>query len=268
MTGLFLRAMKPIETPFETGPERYQPPADYVYARDPKLRFDQRRLASVVGIIALGMPIVLGVGGLILGRLRIAISDYYYEPILLGDFFVGCLVAIGALLMTYRGWTPKVAQLATLAGIAALLVAFVPMSGWVSGAEDGGQRIYPVIGYWVHAVSAGVLFAILSFFCLFVFTKIPHDEESGEHIATPAKKRRNLIYRVSGLTIALSAIGIGIGGQFGPDWWWRSYATFWLEALILAAFGISWLTQGRVFGPALKDPRDKRDEALVAAGKS
>ena len=39
----------PFETPFETGPERYQPPANYPYARDPKLRFDQRRLARVVG---------------------------------------------------------------------------------------------------------------------------------------------------------------------------------------------------------------------------
>lgn len=254
-----------MQTPFETGPERYQPPTDYVYARDPKLRFDQRRLASVVGVIALGMPIVLGVGGWILGRFRVALSDYYYEPIVLGDFFVGCLIAIGALLMTYRGWTPKVAQLATLAGLAALVVAFVPMAGWVSALENGGERIHPVVGYWVHAISAGVLFTILAFFCLFVFTKIPHDEATDEHVPTPAKRRRNLIYRASGITIALAAIAIGVGGQFGPDWWWRSHATFWLEALILAAFGISWLTQGRVFGPALKDPRDKRDEAIVAA---
>lgn len=253
-----------MQTPFETGPERYQPPEDYVYARDPKLRFDQRRLAGVVGVIALGMPIVLGGGGAILGRFRIALSDYYYEPIVLGDFFVGCLIAIGALLMTYRGWTPKVAQLASLAGIAALLVAFVPMSGWVSSEE----RIYPVVGYWVHAISAGVLFSILAFFCLFVFTKIPHDEDGGHPAPTPAKRRRNLIYRASGVTIALSAIGIAIGGQFGPDWWWESYATFWLEALILAAFGVSWLTQGRVLGPAIKDPRDKSDEAIAEAARS
>lgn len=247
-----------METPFETGPGRYQPPANYPYARDPKLRFDQRRLASVVGVIALGMPVVLGVGGYVLGRFRVALSGYYYEPIVLGDFFVGCLVAIGALLMTYRGWTPKVAQLATLAGIAALVVAFVPMSGWIIGDE----QLYIVEGYWVHAISAGILFAILAFFCLFVFTKVPQDGSGGEGAPTPAKRRRNAIYIVSGVTIAVCACAIGIGGQFAGDWWWDTKATFWLEALILAAFGVSWLTQGRALAP-LSDPQDREDAAIA-----
>ena len=113
-----------MESPFELDRERYQPPSDYIYARDPQLRFDQRRLATVVGVIAFGLPIVLGLGGLVLGEFRDALSGYYYEEIVLGDFFVGSLVAIGALLFAYRGWTPKVAQLASLAGVAALLVAY------------------------------------------------------------------------------------------------------------------------------------------------
>ena len=260
----------PFETPFETGPERYQPPANYPYARDPKLRFDQRRLASVVGFIALGMPVVLGLGGQWLGRFRVALSEYYYEPVLLGDFFVGCLVAIGALLMAYRGWTPNVARLATLAGIAALMVAFVPMGGWITGCEEvsadgyctAERASYPVIGYWVHAVSAGILFAILSFFCLFVFTKIPQDGMSGRPAPTAAKRKRNLVYRVSGVTIAVAAIGIGVGGQFAGPWFFEANLTFWLEAVILAAFGISWLVQGRAVA-TLADPQDREDAAIA-----
>lgn len=263
-----------MKTPFETGPQRYQPPANYPYARDPKLRFDQRRLARVVGFIAFAMPVVLGVGGYSLGRFRIALSDYYYEPILLGDFFVGCLVAIGALLMAYRGWTPQVAQLATLAGIAALAVAFVPMGGWIVGCNAIGpdatcldpQTRYPVIGYWVHAGAAGVLFAILAFFCLFVFTKIPHDEAGSRQLPTPAKRRRNAIYIVSGIIIAVSAISIAIGDQLVGERWRADHLTFWAEALILAAFGASWLTQGRTLSP-LNDPRDQADAAVAKEQK-
>lgn len=263
-----------METPFETGPQRYQPPQDYVYARDPKLRFDQRRLARVVGIIALGMPVVLGLGGMLLGRFRTALSGYYYEAIVLGDFFVGCLIAIGALLMAYRGWTPKVAQLATIAGLASFVVAFVPMYGWFTACEqlaaDGSCAVqtarYPVAGYWIHAGAAGLLFAILAFFCLFVFTKIPVDENTGAIEPTPAKRRRNLIYRTSGIVIAGGAISIGVGDLIFGDWWNARNMTFWMEALILAAFGTSWLTQGRVFAP-LSDPRDRADAAIAKEHK-
>ncbi|MEE4200100.1 hypothetical protein [Erythrobacter sp.] len=250
-----------METPFETGPARYQPPPSYPYARDPKLRFDQRRLARVVGFFAFSMPIVLGLGGYSLGRFRVALSDYYYEPIVLGDFFVGCLVAIGALLMAYRGWTPKVAQLATLAGLAALVVAFVPMAGWITGCRELGPDAtcadpttsFPEIGYWVHASAAGLLFAILAFFCLFVFTKVP-----GGRDMTPAKWRRNVIYILSGLTIAVSAIAIALGDNLVGPAWRANNLTFWAEALILAAFGVSWMTQGRALG-RLSDPQDHAD---------
>ena len=261
----------PFGIPIETGPERYQPPSDYVYARDPKLRFDQRRLALVVGIIALSMPLVMGLGGVLLqGRLRTALSEYYYEPFFLGDFFVGCLVAIGALLMAYRGWTPNVARLATLAGVAALVVAFFPMFGWkvecIAFDEIGKctkrDALYPKLGYWAHAGAAGILFAILSFFCLFVFTKVHVDQESGEVIATPAKRRRNAIYITSGILIAVCAIAIGIGDQIFGTWWNARNMTFWAEAVILGAFGVSWMTQGRVFAP-LADPRDHADKAVA-----
>ncbi len=260
----------PFDTPFETGPERYQPPRDYVYARDPKLRFDQRRLALVVGFIALSMPVVLGLGGVWLGNFRQALSEYYYEPIILGDFFVGCLIAIGALLMAYRGWTPNVAKLATIAGLASLVVGFVPMFGWVTGCRElGGDgqclsliAVYPMIGYWVHAGAAGILFSILSFFCLFVFTKVPLDESGIRQQPTAAKRRRNAIYITSGIVIALCSIAIGLGDLIAGDWWRERNLTFWMEAVILAAFGVSWLTQGRAL-TQLTDPRDREDAQIA-----
>lgn len=261
-----------MQTLFETGPERYQPPENYVYASDPKLRFDQRRLAAVVGFIALSMPIVLGLGGLVQARFRSALSEYYYEDIFLGDYFVGCLVAIGALLMAYRGWTQSVAKLATIAGLASFAVAFVPMFGWeieCIEADTFGrctERLshFPTMGYWVHAGAAGVLFGILSFFCLFVFTKVPVDQAGGIPAPSAAKRRRNAIYITSGIVIAVSAIAIGVGDLFFGTDWNALNLTFWAEAIILTAFGISWLVQGRVFAP-LSDPQDHKDAAAAKA---
>jgi hypothetical protein len=167
-----------------------------------------------------------------------------------------------------------VAQLATLAGIAALVVAFVPMGGWIVGCRELGpdatclvpRTRFPVIGYWVHAGAAGLLFAILAFFCLFVFTKIPLDAEGDRQAMTPAKRRRNAIYIVSGVVIAVSALSIAVGDQLvGEDWRARNL-TFWAEALILAAFGASWLTQGRALSP-LNDPRDQADAEAARAQK-
>ncbi|BDI60976.1 hypothetical protein [Qipengyuania nanhaisediminis] len=264
-----------MDTPFETGPGRYQPASDYPYAADPQLRFDQRRLARVVGFIAFAMPIVLGVGGHLLGRFRTALSGYYYEPVVLGDFFVGCLALIGALLLAYRGWTPKVARLASIAGIAALTTAFVPMGGWITGCEvlsaDGGCSseavTWPRLGYWVHAISAGILFAILAFFCLFVFTKVPASAREGSGEPSRAKQQRNAVYVASGVTIALAALGIGIGGQFAGSWFFDHHITFWLEAVILGAFGVSWLVQGRAVR-RLADPQDRVDAAIAKSKRA
>ena len=257
-----------MQTPIANEPAP-RPAGTYPYAEDPKLRFDQRRLARVVGFIALGMPIVLGLGGEALGRFRTALSAYYYEPYILGDLFVGALMAIGALLMAYRGSAPRFAHLATAAGIAAFVVALVPMSGWVTGcaqvAPDGECAVrsvrYADIGQWVHAAAAGGLFAILAYFCLFVFTRIPQGSDS-EHGPTRAKRSRNAIYIVSGIVIAVATIAIAIGTQFAGEWWDDANLTYWAEAVILTAFGISWLVQGRAV-KALADPRDLRDAAYA-----
>ena len=263
-----------MDMPFEVDPQRYQRTGDYVYARDPKLRFDQRRLARVVGVVAFGLPIVLGLGGVLLGDFREALSGYYYEELVLGDIFVGSLVLIASLLLAYRGWTPHVAQLATFAGVAALLVALVPMEGWVTGCEaldalgqcETETRLYPQIGYWVHAGSAGALFAVLAFFCFFVFTRVP--AHRAHEPLSRAKRMRNAIYRVSGTVIVVSTLAIAAGDLLAGDGWRGNNLTFWMEALALGAFGTSWMVQGRAVPQQLRDPEDQADAAEVQRQKA
>lgn len=261
-----------MDIPFEIDPDRYQRTGDYVYARDPKLRFDQRRLARLVGFVAFGLPIVLGLGGYALGEFRAALSGYYYEELVLGDVFVGSLALIASLLLAYRGWTAHVARLATLAGLATLLVAFVPMDGWVTGCESlslDGQceaetRLYPRIGYWVHAFSAGALFAVLAFFCFFVFTRVP--AHRAHKPLSDAKRMRNLIYRISGGVIVIATLSIAAGDLLLGDSWRAHNLTYWMEALALAAFGTSWMVQGRAVPSQLRDPEDQADALEAARG--
>ncbi len=264
-----------MDMPLEIGAQRYQADAAYPYARDPQLRFDQRRLASLVGYVAFGLPFVLGLGGLIVGRQRASLSAYYYEPLLLGDLFVGQLTFIGALLLAYRGWTRDVARLASIAGIAALAVALFPHEGWEELCRErvGGVRAGPVCALpdWLEAASpaihfgaAAILFLVLAFFCLAVFTKLePHQIEGNARCLT--KRARDSIYRISGLLILTSIAGIAIASLVDPNWSRSNRLVYWLEFLALAAFGISWIVQGRASGLLLLDGRDRRDAALARA---
>ena len=242
--------------------------ADDAYGKDPQLRFDQKRLASLVGFAAFGLPLTLLIGGLLYpggwseGLIDRSISHYYYREIVLGDFFVGTLVFIGTLLLAYRGGNENVGKLASVAGLCAFGVAIFPTEGWrfvppnstVPGTE------------WTkvaHYASAAFLFGILAFFCLFVFTLIEprHRDAAGACLQT--KHRRNVIYKISGSVIIAMMLAIAGGGNFLQPAWDRNHLTFWCEAAALFAFGVSWITVGRGMNHLLLDPRDRRDRAIV-----
>lgn len=252
-----------MENPLEVGGDRYQAEYDYVYASDPVLRFDQKRLASMVGYVAIGLPIILGLGGMAFGDFRQSMSGFYYERVLLGDIFVGSLVFIGTLMFAYRGWARKVASLATIAGLASYLVALFPAAGWLVGKDN--EPIFVKATNIIHAGGALVLFLILAFFCFFVFTKVePHQIREGG-VPEDTKRIRNRIYRISGTLILLAIVAIGLGNYFCADWAARHRVTYWAEAVMLIAFGISWLVHGRALGTLLLDERDKHDIAIAEA---
>lgn len=56
-----------------------------------------------------------------------------------------------------------------------------------------------------------------------------------------------------------SVAGLGIDSQ----WAKAMRLVFWGETVALFAFGVSWMTQGRLSGTALMDPRDVRDRNAV-----
>ncbi len=141
----------------------------------------------------------------------------------------GVICGIALFLLSYHGYKWYDSVTSKIAGLFALGIAFFP----TSESSDKTDIISKL-----HYISAGIFFAALAFMSIFLFTK-----SSG--YKTPQKKKRNRIYRVCGIIMIVSVIGIPIDnisavneriGFLKP--------TLIFETLALTAFGFSWLTKG------------------------
>ena len=251
--------------PFEVGQGRYPLEEGNAYAQDPRKRDTQKRLAALIGYVALGMPIVLALGGLLLslfelGEFTESLSAFYYEEVFLGDIFVGCLMFLGAAMFAYQGWHSKIATLASFCGVCMFFVALFPADGWIVMNEElGGRVVFEAVSDQVHLWASVIVFLILAFFCFFVFTRVKPDQvdENGDLI--PSKKARNRLYRISGTIILVSISLTGLAFLLGEETV-RQYRLIYLgETICLLTYGVSWMVHGRVFGK-LKDPVDLEDE--------
>ena len=177
-----------------------------------------------------------------------------------------------------------------IAGCAALIVALVPTRGTGCEAADQVLRGYVLVpaginditrdislpiettlvfDFWasfgiepkvlpyLHYGAAAVMFAILGYFSLFVFTRA-QSKKSVRSDGTPvdAKTWRNRFYLICGTIIygsmAAMLFGMLTRNTLGPVWS-GSNLTFWFEAAALMAFGFAWLVKGR-FLWVLEDP--------------
>lgn len=100
---------------------------------------NQRSLAFMVGLVAVGLPTVLIIAAYLLGECKwLSISQHYYSKFW-GAVFVGALIFIGAFLFAFRSRYALDNWLATGAGVCAILVALLPASGagCLAGEYDG-----------------------------------------------------------------------------------------------------------------------------------
>ena len=200
-----------------------------------RLLVSHLRLRRILGFLGIALPIVLAVWGFALAgwslELQDSISDYY--SFRTRDAFVGILFVIAWFLFTYRGYERKDDIAGYLACVFALGVAFFPNSG------NSWEKI-------VHFSSAGGLFLVLSFFSLFLFTK-----SAGTR--TPQKRKRNRVYITCGLVMLICLALTGIYYMFLKDTAISDIKpVFWLESLMIWAFGISWFVKGETL---LKDSK-------------
>jgi hypothetical protein len=107
-----------------------------------------------------------------------------------------------------------------------------------TGTASGGAKTVAVL----HLVCAGVLFVLLAVFSLFLFTRT----DAAAAVA-PAKRRRNRLYRVCGVIIVAALVAV-VGAEI-----LKLHVLFWLESVMVVAFGVSWLVKGGFLG-LLADP--------------
>lgn len=204
-------------------------------ARSDSAVFDYRLLRLVMGLIAFLLPLIVDMRS---SEALTSISASYHTEA--RDLFVGLLFVVGALLMAYRGHTARENRGANLAAIAAVLVALFPV-------PDTGEPVDWTA--WVHYGSAVALFGVLAWFCFVPFQK--NTKGCGG-----MRERRSRIYRASGWTMVAAMAGLGLAGLvLDPDTSASYGLIYWAEFIALWAFGVAWITAGKVL-PFLIGPED------------
>ncbi len=234
--------------------------------------FDYRALRLLMGLIALSLsPIVWYKAGEQLG----SISAYYHSGA--HDLFVGLLFVVAAFLWAYNGRTIWQGRMSKIAGLAAILVATYPTAcdgpctKEEARFECGQQNEFtsqastcrlceicqpaaccrPAWVSVVHYVSAGTLFSILAYFCIFPFRRYDKEEEK-----TAKKERRRKIYWLCGLTMIGCMLVATVSNFAAPGFADKLRITFWSEAIALSAFGIAWIVAGKWI-PSLVDEDER-----------
>ena len=189
-------------------------------------------------LLLIGLPLLAALGLESNRAMRASISDFYYSDHL-RDGFVGVLIAIGVFLVSYLG--PEKNQAlkhnddfwSNVAGISMMGVALIPTT-------PDGQTI--TLAGRLHFGCAAVCFLTLAYFCLVLFTKT----KIGVPM-TAAKQKRNRVYRLCGYTILASLVLAVLYQLFGRSTALEAYhPIFWLEAVCVWAFSLSWLVKGEV----------------------
>lgn len=191
-----------------------------------------------VGLLGIVLPFALFFANSC--HFKPSISEFYYaDPNLPAprDVFVGVMVAVGIFLCSYQGWDIRDRILSLIAGISALLVASVPCASpkIVSDWENirGG----------FHLAFAAIFLGSLAIISYVQFTKT-----KSLKTMTLQKTRRNHVYRVCGVIMGACLLAIAVYNLFlkpnNPDP--NIGPVFFLEAIAVIAFGVSWSVKGEV----------------------
>jgi len=188
-------------------------------------------LRTGIGVIGLGLPVALWIGGALLDgeTLRPSMSAYYYSPAM-GDLFVGALFSVGVFLYLYKGFSRAEDWSLNLAGLLAVGVALAP-------TQPPGSPDRAITWHGFFAVS---FFLCIAYVCIFRAA----DTLSLIRDTSRARTLRRLYRSLGALMLAapLGAVVLGqvIQGEGGPN-----VAVFLVEAAGVWVFGTYWLAKGR-----------------------
>lgn len=203
---------------------------------DNNLIISYKLLRKLIGSIGVFLPVILAGGMLYFDKeyfIQDSISDYYGTQ--LRDIFVGFMFVLGFFLFTYKGYRCEGKGLlyndnffANLGGAFALGVALFPTTS------------SNVIVRNIHLISAALLFAVFTYFCLVIFRRGVAVENRSE-----MKKLRNKFYLWCGILIILFVAAAGLSFiLMTEETRNKTDIIFYCETIALWAFGFSWLIKG------------------------
>lgn len=195
-------------------------------------------LRRAIGILGIAFPFVLALGAWFVFEegIQTSLSAYYHTG--MQDVFVGTLWAIGVFLLSYRGYGRSDNIAGNLACLFAVGVAIFPTAPDRPATENA-----ILLGY-AHQAFAALFFLTLTYFSLFLFTKTdPNTPPS------PRKRQRNKVYKACGYTMGICILLIAVCLNL-PEETQQSLVegyklVYWLETLVVLAFGVSWFTKGQ-----------------------
>lgn len=199
-------------------------------------QFSGKKLQFIIGILGMIFPFILIIGAKLIGDcgwVQETISAYYHT--VMRDAFVGILCAVALAFIVYRGHHTYDYYLTNVAGLLALGVAFFPTD--VTNKDIGcfidfGVK-YPTLYAWIHVSCALLLFLLLAFISRYIFT-------------LSRNETRNRVYRICSYFMAGAIVLILLYQLIKGDYPFidQLEPVFILEAIVLMAFGVSWLTKG------------------------
>lgn len=210
-------------------------------------------MRRAIGILGISLPLILLAGSFLLGgckEVQYSISTYYHTN--MRNIFVGFNCAVAFFLFAYRGHDWKDNLAGYLGCIFVLGVAFLPCSVGPSPEEClTPAPDHDALISKLHNLSALSYFFILIVYTLFLFPKTHMDMVTGEKMFMgQQKKRRNVVYYICGSLMSLALLLIIVYIWFGNGLYpglKDHKPVFWLEAVVLFSFGITWLTKGQFF---------------------
>jgi hypothetical protein len=189
------------------------------------------------------------------GNLKSSISHFYYTAS--GKFFTGILITVAIFMFTYKGHPLRPGErglsdnaMSTLAGIFALGVVIFPTASDATITDNLYRYVSSNLVGTVHLSCAASFFIVLAFMSIVNFRR-------GEKIEDYGKLNYHKLYLRCG-QVMLGSLGILLLYFFISDSHLgkklHDYKfVYVMECVCLIAFGISWLTKGRVdYGAALR----------------
>jgi hypothetical protein len=204
-----------------------------------------------LAILALIFPVALVVGAGA-GHLQASISAYYHFSIAhpqtygagaMRDVFVGVLWAIGAFLFFYRGYSTREDRALDVAGVAAVLIATVPMDWPARSLAE------PSVRAMIHTAASVIFFLAIAYVCLFR----PGDTLALVRDAT-RRQRFKRGYALLGALMVAIPLGLVALHYVFPVAADHNRLVFFVEAAAIYVFSAFWLVKSREIAAIEKQP--------------